>query len=67
MLLEGNHTASTRGTLQVMQVVGLILCGQTSQISRDDPASAGVFILDFWLTICLYSQDFAIFRIPGFF
>ena len=45
MLLEGNLAASTRGTLLVLQEVGLILCGQTSQISVEGSASAGVFFL----------------------
>ena len=40
--LEGNLTASTRSTLWV----GLVLCRQVSQISREGSASAGVFFLN---------------------
>ena len=47
MLLEGNLLASTRGTLQVLLVVGLILCGRMSQFSGEGSVSASVFFLDF--------------------
>ena len=57
LLLEGNRSASMRSTLWV---VGLMLCRQMYQISREDPTSTSVFFVKFWLFISLSTQKFDI-------